>query len=339
VFVVGCLGCAVRGPSAPSVAKGASPPDATLNLPPLPSSVPVTATAPSASASAAPAPVPPAAPVALNEPAPDISTHYAGNDVVESPRQPGKDPLDAVCRGPAASCKCPDFSSFPEGTGRAWLLQRGSFAGPFHEALVTLMMCGAHSENFGGTVLVRQLPVGWLPIGYVPGFVPRSCTAHRGPDGLDRLACFESYGLNQGTYNTSASVVDFAAKHYDLLLSGECEDARDVRSVRWASSTAQNFDVNVVIERGEKRDNIDSACRTVSGSPFPSTASYVFSASGYAPTPKTEKLLWSLVPPPSDPIDPTVAAAVITPPAQTLAHELRPARQDLDLRSISTDTN
>ncbi len=159
-------------------------------------------------------------------------------------RKPAATPLGAACHGPSKACQCPDFSGFPEGKGRATLLRQGSFSGPYPEALVEVMMCEGHANNWGGTVLVRKLDVGWLPIGYVVGFVPHSCSAHRGADGLERLACLEGYGLNQGTYSTSASVVDFAAKHYDVPSEAVREDARDVKGVRWLSSIPADQDVS-----------------------------------------------------------------------------------------------
>ena len=274
-----------------------------------------------------------AAPAAPPSPEPDprFETDATGRTV----RQPAPDPVAAVCH-PSNACRCPDFSGFPEGQGRAWLLRSGSFSGPFSEALVSVMMCEAHSNNFGGTALVRRTPSGWLPIGYVPGFVPRHCESHRGTDGLERLACVESYGLNQGTYSTSATVVDFAARQYDVLLESLCEDARDVRSVRWLSQKPSELGVEVVIEAGERRDNTNFTCRTTGGKARPWLLGYQLEPTGYVATPQTEARLAKLAPAQDPPLDPSVRAALAQRPgmAAQLPEELRPKRRPLDYTEV-----
>lgn len=256
-------------------------------------------------------------------------------DPSQHDRKPAATALQAACRGSSNDCQCPNFSGMPEGRGRAALLRQGSFSGPYPEALVEVMLCEAHSNNFGGTALVRKVDGGWVPTGYVAGFVPRSCSSHRGADGLERLACFESYGLNQGTYTTSASVVDFAAKTYDVLSEAECEEARDVKGMRWHSSTPSDLSVELVVEAGLRRDNAGFACLTVGGSARLLRLRYDARDAGYVPTAQAEGLLPKLLPK-SDPdfaVTPSVAAAMLpsAAPVTSWPAGLRPQRRSLEL--------
>lgn len=316
-------GCTLEPvPAAPSKP---SPPIASES-PSVRSSVPSEQKVPEIARAVEPA-SPQSSPAASVEGTPEPARDVDGKII----RKPAATPVEAVCHGPLTACRCPDFTMVPEFEGRASLLRQGSFSGAFPEALVEIFGCEGHVDNWGGTVLVRKLKAGWVPIGYVRGFVPNSCSVHRGADGLERLACREAYGLNQGTFLTRASVVDFVGKHYDVLSESECDDARDVKSIRWLSPRSDKLDVEVVLEVGLTREQTDDSCRTTGGKARPLAVRYAAGDTGYAPTAEAETQLFKLIQiDPDFAVDPAVAGTMRQPAARaTLPDDLRPERGPL----------
>jgi hypothetical protein len=199
------------------------------------------------------------------------------------------------------------FQGAQGGTVKVFL--RGSFSGPYPEALVTILGCEGHSENWGGLLLVRELQEGWIPTTYLAGVVPRRCDVQDGADGVARLACEEQYSLNSGTYFTAASVIDFQAQRATWLLSGMCEDGRDVDQVRWGG--ADQHSVEVTVSFGVRRDNDGQHCFDLGGKKRSAVLVYTEQGQAFEPSEPTKATLLSMVPkPPSDEaIDPAVQAA------------------------------
>ncbi len=252
---------------------------------------------------------------------------------------PASSPFDAACNTVNGHCKCPWFTAFfdvgagaSDSDARASLLQAGAFTGALTEALIALSGCTGYLANYGGAVLVRRTGQGWLPIAYHEGFLPLSCTSHRGADGLERLACLESYGQNQGSYASSATVVDFVERRYGTLFYSTCEDGRDVRSVRWRTSDPFALDVEVVIDHGMRRENSGLSCETVGGKRRSSVLSYTPQLDGYAPNERSAKLLQKLADPPE--LDPKVRSVLAAKPPEVLPDQLRPKREPLELTDV-----
>jgi hypothetical protein len=111
-----------------------------------------------------------------------------------------KSPLLAACKAGkrAGSCaQCPTYTAFAGSDhAQADLALRGSFSGPYEEALVIVGGCEPHSENYGGLLLTRKVDGGWVTLAYLPGVVPQSCDAGPKVDGASRVVCVESHGLN-----------------------------------------------------------------------------------------------------------------------------------------------
>lgn len=247
--------------------------------------------------------------------------------------KPAASPLLAACKpGPrAGTCsECPSYTSFAgPGTARVDLLLRGSFSGPYEEAIFVVGGCEAHANNYGGLLLTRKVEGGWAKVAYLPGVAPQRCEASPPVNGAARIACLEVYGMNSGTYVTQASLIDFRARRFDVLLNAVCEDGIDVERVRWAG--ADKGELRVSVTFGVQRDNDGQGCVDVGGKKRRAELTYVEASGQLAPTPATETQLRSLkVRDPDDTLDPAVAAA--TGASERVPPELLPerARQSFD---------
>jgi hypothetical protein len=207
--------------------------------------------------------------------------------------------------------------------GRVDLLLRGSFSGPYEEALLVVGGCEAHAQNYGGLLLTRKVEGGWVKVVYLAGVVPRSCEASAKVDGAARIACREVHRLNSGTYETEATLIDFRARRVDVLLDVMCEDGIDVERVRWAGAAKRELRVSVAF--GAQRDNDGQGCFDVRGKQRHAELAYVEASGQFAPTPATETQLRSLKPrDPDHVLDPAVAAA--TGSSERVPPELLPER-------------
>jgi len=210
--------------------------------------------------------------------------------------------------------------------------------GPFSEAIVELTGCETHAMWWGGSVVVREVAGGWMPVAYLPGFLPAACELRRGDDQIDRLACRDAHAENGGTYLTAATVVDLRARRERVLLSAECEDARDIESVAWATPTG--FDVDVRVVHGMHRVN-DGSCRDTGGKRSASVLRYLDHDGTYEPDSRAFRALLALVPTAPE-LDPTVRAA--TGARERLPREVTPSSNaltfvDLPLCASANSTN
>jgi hypothetical protein len=224
------------------------------------------------------------------------------------------DPLRAACAAgnvPERCARCPNFTGFAGGeNGVVTMVRHGSFSGPYPEAIVRLNGCEGHVANWGGMLLVRQVSDGWVPITYLPGVVPLSCDVVSDAANVSRLACQEHYGLNSGTYLSGATVIDFRTRRVDSLISGMCEDGRDVEAVRWVGVGQQS--VEVTVSFGLLRDNDGQRCFDRSGKKRHAVLTYVEEGSAFQPSDAARNKLLAMVPAPraNEALDPAVRAAV-----------------------------
>jgi hypothetical protein len=213
------------------------------------------------------------------------------------PRAPilaASDPISSACGSP---CVCPDFTPAAAGAGAtATLVGRGSFLNAkADEALVELEGCEGHVDDYGGTVIVRQEAEGWRRVAYVPGLVPRDCVSESGPSGISRIACKKMHDSNGGSWFNAAAVVDFLARRESLLITGACEDARDIVSVRFSCNACAKFDATVVLAHGMKRRvTATGSCESISETKRESTLEYLDRGDHYEPTLATTKELLKL---------------------------------------------
>jgi hypothetical protein len=236
-------------------------------------------------------------------------------------------PLLAACRPgkPANGCnECPSYTGFDGlNNGQLEIVLRGSFSGPYEEAIVSVTGCEAHAENYGGLLLTRKVDGGWVRLVYLPGIVPEKCQAGPQIEGASRVVCFEQHGLNSGTYETIATLIDFRTRRVDHLLYAMCEDGIDVERVRWAG--VDKREVQVSVAYGVERHNDGDQCVDVRGAPRRAELFYAETSGEYAPTSATETLLRKLKPRNADQmLDPAVAAA--TGASERIPRELLPER-------------
>jgi hypothetical protein len=193
--------------------------------------------------------------------------------------------------------------------GTPSIFLRGSFATTSPEALVDLPGCEGHVLNYAGLVLTREVQGGWVPISYLPGFSRADCDARLEPSGLSRLACLELRGLNSGTYEQIASVLDFRQPRPEWLLSSQCEEGYDIDAVTWSGALPPTVEVRVTY--GAQRDNDGDHCFEMSGPQRRLALRYEQTPVGFRPDNNALADLLRLLPPVSaeQRLDPAVAAA------------------------------
>jgi hypothetical protein len=149
----------------------------------------------------------------------------------EDPRQSGgAELLEAVCAGRVASSKeircrtaCPTFTGF-HGEPFDWYLARvtrGHFISPTSEdAALWMEGCEAHSENFGGTILLTRRSNRWAMLWYKAGVVTERC--HKVPlkSGREVLVCMGTYGA-QGDNTTELYVEDLLRPTCVMMAEGD----------------------------------------------------------------------------------------------------------------------
>lgn len=218
VFGCGCAAPPPPVPAPPAPVSVAAPPPRTVSIAPPPSPAP----------KAASAPVDPAADrdkLALAEQiCPAAIKHVDGKVLVG-------------CRA------CPPFSGDagrPDGTVAVdpsdfWPLELrypGAFTKPgASEFAAVFQGCEAHSDNYGGTLLIEKTASGYRKGPYFSGVHPDSCQPYRRPDGRDLLVCQWS-DAHQLSGFTRLFVYDFAQSEPDDVAKGwkDLVDVRDTSS-------------------------------------------------------------------------------------------------------------
>jgi hypothetical protein len=97
------------------------------------------------------------------------------------------------------SCQtCPSYMGSGSG-GSFTSVVYGSFTKPgIREALVDLSGCQPHSDNYGGSVLLRQNNNGWFRVRYERGFRSNNCLKLKTNSGRNFVVCkgnYDNYGL------------------------------------------------------------------------------------------------------------------------------------------------
>ncbi len=156
------------------------------------------------------------------------------SDGMDPSQAGGAQLLEAVCPGGVANGKeiecrtgCADFTDFGKSEGFTWSLgavTRGHFLSPTSEDAVLWMLgCEPHSENFGGTVLLTRRSEGWSMLWYKAGVQTAQC--HKAPlrNGREILVCMGTAGA-QGNNSTDLYVEDLLDAK-PTLMAGEGENA------------------------------------------------------------------------------------------------------------------
>jgi hypothetical protein len=255
------------------------------------------------------------------------STSPAAAYSAQAPSTPlASDPIAAAC---GSSCACPDFTPAAGTPASPSLVARGSFlvAGA-DEALVQLSGCEGHSNDYGGTVIVRKGAEGWRRVAYAPGLVNEACTSQTGTDGIGRLACKYMHYANGGSWFNAATIVDFRARRQTFLISGSCEDARDIVTTEFTCGGCTSLDATVVLAHGMKRDyKFPEGCRSSSEAKRESVLKYLDRGDHYEPAPDTLQNLLAL------PRSPYVPRGKLGYPR----HELLPKDYELELTELPTN--
>jgi hypothetical protein len=149
----------------------------------------------------------------------------------EDPKKAGgADLLQAVCPGQVRvgkeiTCSCPKFTAFP-GKDPDWSLAsmpRGHFLSSTSEDVALSMMgCEAHSENFGGTVLLTHRANRWVMLWYKAGVETANCHKVLLADGREILVCLGEYGAQGGNW-TALYKEDLLASRPVMMADGESE--------------------------------------------------------------------------------------------------------------------
>lgn len=132
----------------------------------------------------------------------------------------GAELLEVVCPGNVSvdkdiTCKgsCPKLTGFQDWVGE-WTLGTityGHFLSAGSEAAVLSMYgCEAHTENFGGTILLTRNSGKWKMLWYKPGVETSACHKVQLETGREILVCFGDYG-GQGIVSTALYVEDMLA--------------------------------------------------------------------------------------------------------------------------------
>jgi hypothetical protein len=149
----------------------------------------------------------------------------------EDPRQAGgAELLEAVCPGRVASGKetrcriaCPEFTSLPNDhlTWELARVTRGHFLSPASDDAVLWMVgCEPHSENFGGTILLTRHSQRWKMLWYKAGVPTEECHKVAVRNGREILVCMGRYG-GQGNIWTALYVEDLLAPTTSLMAGDE----------------------------------------------------------------------------------------------------------------------
>jgi hypothetical protein len=134
--------------------------------------------------------------------------------------------LEAVCPGRVVvdkeiGCRgaCPDFTGFPEEIlgWRLVAVTRGHFlSAQSDDAVLSMLGCEAHSENWGGTILLTRNSRTWKMLWYKAGVATSQCHKVKLRDGREILVCLGGYG-GQGNIWTVLYAEDLLSPTTNLM--------------------------------------------------------------------------------------------------------------------------
>jgi hypothetical protein len=151
-------------------------------------------------------------------------------DDTQDPKQAGgAQLLEAVCPGDVVAgkdieCKasCPKDSGFP---GQDWTLERvlqGHFRSPTSDdAVLAMSGCEAHSENFGGTILLTRQSAKWTMLWYKGGVPTAGCHRVTLQDKREILICLSGEYGGQGYVSRDLYVEDLLTPKEALMADSE----------------------------------------------------------------------------------------------------------------------
>ena len=158
--------------------------------------------------------------------APSVPKPVFPDDSQDPKQAGGAEMLESVCPGYVVVGKeircnipCPKDTGF-ENEVFEWDLARvtrGHFLSPeSDDAVLAMLGCEPHSENFGGTILLTKRSQRWTMLWYKAGVPTESCHEARLPNEREILVCIGGYG-GQGSVSTVLYVEDLLSPSATLM--------------------------------------------------------------------------------------------------------------------------